>query len=127
MWLIIDGNNVIKSSAKTAPLRGKPFEKERDRFVELLISYQKKTDEQITVVFDAGQKSTQGKEGVEIIYSGRESTADDVIKAIVSKSPNSNITVASSDREVINYVRKMGQKTIGARQMRRELGLDLPD
>jgi len=36
MWLIIDGNNVIKSSAKTAPLRGKPFEQERDRFVEYI-------------------------------------------------------------------------------------------
>ena len=123
MWLIIDGNNVIKSSAKTAPLRGKPFEQERDRFVELLISYQKKTDERVTVVFDAGQKSTQGKEGVEIIYSGRESTADDVIKAIVSRNLDSDITVASSDKEVINYVKKMGQKTIGAQQIRKNLGL----
>ncbi|MBU0701509.1 NYN domain-containing protein [bacterium] len=123
MWLIIDGNNVIKSSAKTAPLKGKPFEEERDRFVELLISYQKKIGEQITVVFDHGEKSAQFKEGVEIIYSGREAIADDVIKAIVSRNVDSNITVASSDREVINYVKKMGQKTMGAQQIRKNLGL----
>ncbi len=121
MWLIVDGNNVIRSSAKTAPLRGKLFEKEQDRFIELLMLYQKKIGEQVTVVFDHGEKSTQFKEGVEIIYSGRGSIADDVIKAIVSKNPDSNITVASSDREVINYVKKMGQKTIGASQIRKEL------
>lgn len=127
MWLIVDGYNVLKSSGDTAPLRGDNLRVEREKFIERLVRYQGQRKNKVTVVFDgfrAGMDFPTLKKqgGVEIIYSPRGQTADEVIMQMVEKAPDSrNIMVVSSDREISDFVKSLGASAKDARSLANRL------
>lgn len=123
MWLIVDGYNVLRSSAHTAPLRGNSFRVERERFIERLNRYQGQRKDKVTVVFDGFRADIDfpaiKKQGeVEVIYSRRGQTADEVIKEMVEQAPQAQqIMVVSSDREISDFVTSLGASVTGARDL----------
>lgn len=129
MWLIVDGYNVLRSSGRTAPLKGNNLQAERERFIEGLGCYRGQRRDKITVVFDgfrAGMDSPTVKKrgGVEVIYSRRGQTADEIIKQMVEQTPNPrDIMVVSSDREISSFVKSLGASVTGARSLADKLGL----
>jgi predicted RNA-binding protein with PIN domain len=106
--LIIDGYNYIMRSA----LAGADIETSRDMLLDQLAQYRKQKASRITVVFDATgglhlARSRTNYRGIEIIYSGRNETADDVIKEMI-RSRMAGTVVVSSDRELIDEAKKRG-------------------
>lgn len=133
VWLIIDGYNVLRSNGGTAPLRGRDFQAERERFIENLGRYLGQRRDKVTVVFDGFNADTdfpavKRQGGVEVIYSRRSQTADEVIKEMVDQAPDTrDIMVVSSDREISDFVKSLGASVIGARNLADRLGLYLDD
>ncbi len=106
--LIIDGYNYIMRTS----LAASDVETARDLLLEQLVEYRKQKAPRITVVFDATggvhlARSRTNYRGIEIIYSGRDETADDVIKEMI-RARMSGTVVVSSDRELIDEAKKRG-------------------
>lgn len=131
MWLIVDGYNVLKSSGHTAPLRGNSLREERERFIKRLIRYQGQRRDKVTVVFDGFRAdidfpAIERQEGVEVIYSRRGQTADEVIKQMVEQAPRPrDIMVVSSDREISDFATSLGASVAGARNLADRLELHI--
>jgi len=121
--MIVDGYNVLRSSGRPVPLKGSSFQVERERFIESLGHYRGQRKDRVTVVFDGFHSDrdfpdTEKRGGVEVIFSHRGQTADDVIKQMVEQAPNPrDIIVVSSDREISDFVKSLGASATGARSL----------
>ncbi len=87
-------------------------ESSRDHLLEQLAEYRSQKAARITVVFDAYAgvhlvRSRTNYKGVEVIYSGRDETADDVIRQLIRTRP-SGLVVVSSDRALIDEAKRHG-------------------
>jgi predicted RNA-binding protein with PIN domain len=108
-YVIIDGYNVIG-------IFHKDMEKARNDFIDLLVSYKKIKNHDITVVFD-GYKSGDKKEkiivtgGIRVIFSRLGEKADDVIKRIISEEKKDWIVV-SSDKDIASFAWSFGSTPI---------------
>ncbi|MDX9713807.1 MAG: NYN domain-containing protein [Dissulfurispiraceae bacterium] len=103
--IIIDGYNVIG-------IMHRDIEASRNSFIEFLIAYYKKSDNDITVVFDGHKSGSRFEEsmirgGVRVIYSRLNATADDVIKRIITEERRQWIVV-SSDRAIVSHAWSTG-------------------
>jgi len=129
VWLIVDGYNVLKSNSRTAPLRGDNLRAERERFIKSLHRYHGQREDKVTVVFDGYRGNNDFPDrsrvgDVEVIYSHRGQTADEVIKQMVEESLHpSEIMVVSSDREISTFVKSLGATVTGARHLANRLEL----
>ena len=129
MLVIVDGYNVLRSSSRTAWLKGESLRAERERFIASLKKYQNGRQDKIIVVFDGTQADTNqlvtGSSGsIKVIFSHCGQTADEVIKRTVEQDANpKNIIVVSSDRDVMSFVRSLGASVTGARSLADKLEL----
>jgi len=120
MHILIDGYNFLHASAGTdhdwTPL---PLEDARIAIVNFLATRRRPRREQLTVVFDgAGTRymdvRRENQRGVEVIFSPAGVTADEVIRGTVRDAPNPrSILVVSADREIADFVKRLGAKVIG--------------
>jgi hypothetical protein len=107
--LIVDGYNVTKSGFPELSLAD-----QRDRLTRLLSTLAARTGAEITVVFDgaavvAAPVSTRG---VRVLFSPPGVIADDVIRQLAGAEPAGRVVVVvSSDREVVDGVRRSGART----------------
>ena len=102
MPIIVDGYNVLHAS-RWLPSSWKGAD--RDQLCRLLSQLARHNGEKITVVFDALPSKTalapKTINQLEVIFSGHERTADDVIiQMIQASSGPRDLTVVSSDREI---------------------------
>ncbi len=117
-YILIDGYNLIGTAHQD-------LEKERNKLIEDLSKYSKKTGHDITVVFD-GWKNGMGPEtnmvigGVKVIYSRLAEKADRVIMRIISTGHKSWIVV-SSDREIADFARSKGASPVTSDEFRYKL------
>lgn len=105
MRIIVDGYNFI---GRDKGLRG-DLEKKRRLLIEQLSSYRRIKGFPVTVVFDGGDFGETREQigGIEVIFSGRGVTADEVI-CRMAEELREGCTVASSDREVQRRVLSSG-------------------
>lgn len=105
MRIIVDGYNFI---GRQKGLRG-DLEKKRRLLIDQLSAYRKVKEHPVTVVFDGGDlgESREQIGGIEVIFSGKGVTADEVI-CRMAEGLREGCTVASSDREVQRRVRSSG-------------------
>ncbi len=105
MRIIVDGYNFI---GRQEGLRG-DLEKKRRLLIEQLSAYRRIKNFPVTVVFDGGDLGEEREQigGVEVIFSGRGTSADEVICRMAEQF-REGCTVASSDREVQQRVRSTG-------------------
>jgi predicted RNA-binding protein with PIN domain len=101
--IVIDGYNVIYADDKLRKTAAADIERSRSRLISLLGAYLANKSLWVTVVFDGrgGMTDTEavipGK--LEVVYSARHQTADELIVAMIRSSPNPRAhIVVTSDR-----------------------------
>jgi uncharacterized protein len=118
--LIVDGYNIIFAWPELAALKDVKLEDARDLLIALMADYAALTHQKVTIVFDShrrpdGEGSTQQLSGVEVIFSGRKSSADHVIERLIYQTrPGEEVTVATSDGVQRDLALGKGVKTISA-------------
>ena len=110
--LIIDGYNYIGRTSLAGMFGPSDSGTARDYLLDQLVDYRKGKGARVTVVFDAYAgvhlvRSRTNYKGIEVIYSGRDETADDVIKQLIQTRP-AGLVVVSSDRALIDEAKRHG-------------------
>src|SRR3989449_6050638 len=101
--LIVDGYNIIFAWPELAAVKDVKLEDARDLLISILADYAAMTRQKVTVVFDSHRRpdaeaSAQTVNGVQVIYSGRKTSADHVIEKLLFEAKASDeMTVATSD------------------------------
>lgn len=119
MDVIVDAYNVI---FKVPELGGSTkkcdIEDLRNKFLLLLKQYKAKRKHKLTVVFDGkghGYPGHAEESGIDVVFSRPGLNADEEIKRMVSSSKQpKQIIVVSSDRDIQQFVKKYGSKTMDA-------------
>lgn len=122
-YLIVDGYNIINAWPVFEKLRVESFEHARAKLIEILSNYQGSTDSRVIIVFDAhlvkgGSQKKELIDGIEVIFSQENETADNVIEKLVGTLPiQSKITVATSDWVEQTLVLGRGAVRMSAREL----------
>jgi predicted RNA-binding protein with PIN domain len=101
--LIVDGYNIIFAWPDLAALKDVNLQDAREMLIATLADYAAMTRQKVTVVFDSHRRpdaeaSEQTISGVEVVYSGRKTSADHVIERLLFGARASDeVTVATSD------------------------------
>jgi hypothetical protein len=123
--LIIDGYNLIRRSPVLRREDEVALELARQSLLERLRRYKKIRSHRITVVFDGASKSGApagpGQEkGIRVVFSGRNETADTVIKRM-SENEGGKLTVVTSDRDLGRYAASCGAVVIDVEEFEAKL------
>jgi predicted RNA-binding protein with PIN domain len=118
--LVVDGYNVSKTGYPELPLAD-----QRSRLVGQLAALAARTSVEVTVVFDgAGVVAAppRGSRGVRVLFSDPGVLADDVIRSLVAAEPQGRpVAVATSDRAVVDSVRRRGAYSVPSAVLVRRL------
>ncbi|MFH1073570.1 MAG: NYN domain-containing protein [Candidatus Firestonebacteria bacterium] len=123
MKIIIDGYNVMRSTAFADDFDFKILKNQRERFLSLLSDYAGRVKHQVIAVFDgAGSggifSDSENFGKVEVVFSSGGETADDVIKKMAAEASNPrDIIVVSSDKEIMYYVKQCGARVVPAGEL----------
>lgn len=105
MLIIIDGYNLLYAVNEVFGYA------EREDLLDLILSYKKRKNNNIVVIFDGGlghlKEIEENFKGIKVIYTGSSKTADDVIKRLALKYKNGCVVI-SSDRNVKDFSDKAG-------------------
>jgi predicted RNA-binding protein with PIN domain len=120
--LVVDAMNVIGS---------RPTGWWRDRrgamarFVQELAGYSAATGEPVTVVLDSRPFPIDAG-GIDVRFAsgGRDAADHAIVELVASDADPSRLVVATSDRELVARVRKLGAETMSAGTLRRKLDRD---
>ena len=109
---IIDGYNYI-NRARSENARGDAsLDMLRRLFLDRLFKYKKERGAKITVVFDAYNSISLGRQrenhkGIDVVYSSRNETADEVIIGWI-RQKRAGMVVVTSDRAIIDEAKAHG-------------------
>src|SRR2546430_15269062 len=101
--LIVDGYNIVFAWPDLAAVKDVNLQDAREMLIATLADYAAMTRQKVTVVFDSHRRpdaeaSEQTISGVEVVYSGRKTSADHVIERLLFEARASDeVTVATSD------------------------------
>ncbi len=118
--LLVDGYNVTKTGYGEQPL-----DVQRARLLTGAGALAARTGVELTVVFDgaglepvARPQGVAVPRGVRLLFSGPGETADDVLRALVRAEPRGRpLVVVTSDREVVDDVRRDGARPVASRAL----------
>ena len=121
-WILVDGYSVLHAWPRFATRKARQLslQQRREVLVGLLRQYADHSRRRVTVVFDAyaAKHKAEGKEpthGVEVLFSERGKTADDVIERLVAGTGDKGkILVVTSDNAERQTVEAMGAQTTSA-------------
>jgi predicted RNA-binding protein with PIN domain len=127
--IIIDGYNLIRQSARFAPLDRRDLQAGREALITALSAYRRLRPHPVTVVFDAASASgfeprRDRRGGVEIRYSGYGESADSLIRRLAAVEGEQALVV-SSDRAVAAAAAGCGATVIDSPGFERRLLLAL--
>jgi predicted RNA-binding protein with PIN domain len=105
--IIIDGYNLIKQSPLFRSADFHNLSGVREKLIERLALYRMVRGNPLVVVFDGWQEGHATEQrtkekGIDIIYSQRGETADEVIKRLVTHA-REELVVVTSDREINDF------------------------
>jgi hypothetical protein len=113
MRWVIDAMNVIGS-------RPDGWWRDRDAAVRRLVDALAGSDEDVTVVLDAGPRDLAGRPGVVFARRRGRDAADDEIVRLVERDPDpASLRVVTSDAALASRVRQLGAEVMGAGEFRR--------
>lgn len=133
--IIIDGYNLIRQSSALSVLDCQDMQLGREALVDLLIKYKRLKHHKITVVFDGSNaipyfQDRDYNNGIEIKFSYKGESADDVIKKM-AYAQKEKALVVTSDRDVANSAASFGSAVIGSNEFEKKLEMavymDAPD
>ncbi|HET6815624.1 MAG TPA: NYN domain-containing protein [Mycobacteriales bacterium] len=115
--LIVDGYNVTKSGYPDLTL-----EDQRARLVSGLAALAARTGAEVTCVFDGAELQVRvpaaALRRVRVRFSPAGQTADELIRQLARAEPTGRpVTVVSSDKEVVDGVRRAGARTLTSRAL----------
>jgi predicted RNA-binding protein with PIN domain len=115
--LIVDGYNVTKSGYP-----GLTLEDQRSRLVSGLAALAARTGAEVTCVFDGAEVQVRvpaaALRRVRVRFSPAGQTADELIRQLARAEPTGRpVTVVSSDKEVVDGVRRAGARTLTSRAL----------
>ena len=121
-WILVDGYSVLHAWPKFATRKARllSLQQRREMLVSLLRQYADQSRRRVTLVFDgyAAKHKPEVAEpthGVEVRYSERGKTADDLIERLVGQSEHrSAIVVVTSDNRERATVEAMGAQSMSA-------------
>ncbi|NTV52166.1 MAG: NYN domain-containing protein [Candidatus Firestonebacteria bacterium] len=112
--LLVDGFNIIRRDGKLSEAERKNFYGAQELLIQRLAQYRRGTDHRVTLVFDGTAspnpyRHRTEKSGIEVIFSARGETADDVIKDLIAEAgPSQGMLVATADRDLAAACRSYG-------------------
>ena len=118
--LIVDGYNIIFAWPELAARKDVNLQDARELLIATLADYAAMTRQKVTVVFDSHRRpdaeaSQQDVSGVQVVYSGRKTSADHVIERLLFEAkPNDEVTVATSDGLQRDFALGRQIKTVSA-------------
>jgi predicted RNA-binding protein with PIN domain len=120
MHLIIDGYNLLGALGRVHGSKGQHSEMARESLLQDLTAYRHRKGHPMTVVFDGWRQGhpvehREHRAGVQIIYSRRGETADQVIQRL-AREYGADCAIVSSDHEIVNAARSQGAFVLGARE-----------
>jgi len=123
--LVIDGYNLIRRSPVLRREDEVALELARGSLLERLRRYKRIRPHRITVVFDGANKigappGPSQEKGIRVVFSGRNETADAVIKRM-SEKERGKLTVVTSDRDLGRYAAACGAVVIDAEEFEGKL------
>jgi hypothetical protein len=118
--IVIDGYNLIRNYSPLARLEQQDFSRGREMLLHWLAAYRQEHPGAMLVVFDGALGGGFREEhdlfkGIQVTYSPRGETADDIIKRLMAFRAT-NTLVVTSDRDLAQFCRSQGAGTIGARE-----------
>jgi predicted RNA-binding protein with PIN domain len=121
-WILVDGYSVLHAWLRFATRKARQLSlrQRRDALVGLLRQYADHSRRRVTVVFDgyAAKHQPEMQEpahGVEVLFSERGKTADDLIERLVGQSQHKpGILVVTSDNMERHTVEALGAQTTSA-------------
>jgi predicted RNA-binding protein with PIN domain len=125
--LIVDGYNVVFAWPELAALKDVNLDDARQALIAIMADYAALTRQQVTIVFDSHRRpdaegTSQKVSGVEVIFSGRKSSADHVIERLIfAARPGDRVTIATSDRLQRDLALGKEVKTISALLLKTEV------
>ena len=126
-YLIIDGYNMIYAWPELRALFEKNMDAARGKLVDILDNYRGYLGIRMTVVFDAwkmkgGRGSREERNGLEILYTEENETADSRIERMVHELGGKyHITVATSDGLEQLTVMRLGALRMSARELQEDI------
>jgi uncharacterized protein len=116
LHIIIDGYNFIRQSDTLRLFERASLERGRAELIRRLSNYKRARGHRLTVVFDGWAAGPAEEErdragGVNIVFSRRKETADEVIKRMVRQS-GEEIVVVTSDRGLKDATERSGVTVI---------------
>lgn len=120
LWILVDGYSVLHAWPKLRRLAGRSLEHQREALVRVLRQFADQTGRQVTVVFDGyaakrKPEATAPTPGIEVIFSEKGKTADDVIERTVGQAElPSSILVVTSDNVERQTVEGLGARSVSA-------------
>jgi predicted RNA-binding protein with PIN domain len=110
--LVIDGYNFINRSRSGSIHGDTNLDALRRTFLDRLFRYKKEKGAKITVVFDAYNsvslgRQREGYKGIDVVYSNQNETADEVIIGWI-RQKRAGMVIVSSDRAIIDEAKTHG-------------------
>jgi predicted RNA-binding protein with PIN domain len=107
--IIIDAYNLIHRVSDLRRFLNQSLEEAREQLLRKLVLFRKDKKIKITCVFDGNnvsQPSNETRWGIQIHFSVPPRKADEVIKILIQRKRNpQNVTVISSDNEILGFAR----------------------
>jgi predicted RNA-binding protein with PIN domain len=119
-WLV-DGMNVI-GSRPDGWWRDRP--KAHRQLVDELARFAASKDEPVSVVFDGREHPLDAPPGVEVLFAstrGRNAADHDIAALVTADADPRELTVVTSDADLVDRVERVGARTLGAGGFRRLL------
>lgn len=112
MKYIIDGYNMIRKIGALRAHDAQSLEKGRQALIMKLSGFRLQSKADITVVFDGQRSSLTSQSGITVRFSNLPNKADEMIKKMVDQNKKAQeITVVSSDNEILKFAKGCGCKT----------------
>lgn len=134
-WILVDGYSVLHSWARfrTRNSRSQSLAQRREALVGILRHFADQSGRKVTVVFDgyaAKHKPAvvEPSHGVEVLFSDKGKTADDVIERMVANAGHrAGILVVTSDNKERQTVDALGGQSMSAELFEDEVEAALRD
>lgn len=112
MILVIDAYNVLKAHERMHDID----QKQRHHFMVQLVTYAKKKNHTLVIVFDGGPYEWPFVSSISrgtLVYSGYNKTADDYIRRYLAQNKQYDLFLVSSDRELIRKAKQCNVHHMG--------------
>jgi predicted RNA-binding protein with PIN domain len=134
-WILVDGYSVLHSWARfrTKNSRSQSLAHRREALVGVLRQFADQSGRKVTVVFDGyaakhKPEVVESSHGVEVLFSDKGKTADDMIERLVANSgQRAGILVVTSDNKERQTVDALGAHSMSAELFEGEVDTALRD